>query len=151
MLPFCTVNSIMSLLKENLNKPTEALISLLNQFHNFTDDEEKNELKLRNCKYREIYYFQKFSKNFKKSTLSFFQMNVCSLTKNFNDFNILLNESNISFDILAITDSHIKKDSSSSKNLQLGSNSIEHTPTEMSTGETLLYISKRLSYQLRVT
>ena len=46
----------------------------------------------------------------------------------------LLNELNVSFDILAITDSHIKKDSSSSKNLQLDSISIEHTPTEMSTG-----------------
>ena len=61
----------------------------------------------------------------------------------------LLNELNVSFDILAITDSHIKKDSSSSKNLQLDSISIEHTPTEMSTGWTLLYISKILSYQLR--
>ena len=46
----------------------------------------------------------------------------------------LLNELNVSFDILAITDSHIQKDSSSSKNLQLDSISIEHTPTEMSTG-----------------
>ena len=43
-----------------------ALISLMNQFNNFTDDEKENKLKLPNCKYREIYYFQKHSKNFTK-------------------------------------------------------------------------------------
>ena len=42
MLPFCTANSIMSLPKEDLNKSIEALISLLNHLHNFTDDEKKN-------------------------------------------------------------------------------------------------------------
>ena len=37
-------------------------------------------------------------------------MNVCSFTKKFDDFNILLIELNVSFDILAITESRIKKD-----------------------------------------
>ena len=113
ILPFCsTVNSIMPQSKGNLNKPTVALINLMNQLNNFTDDEKVNELKLLNCKYREIDYFQKLSKNFKRKTLSLFHMNVCSLTKNFDDFNILLNDLNVNFDILAITESHIKKDSS---------------------------------------
>ena len=98
--------------KGNLNKPTVALINLMNQLNNFTDDEKVNELKLLNCKYREIDYFQKLSKNFKRKTLSLFHMNVCSITKNFDDFNILLNDLNVNFDILAITESHIKKDSS---------------------------------------
>ena len=40
-------------------------------------------------------------------------MNVCSLTKTFDDFNILLNDLNVCFDILAITESRIKKSSSS--------------------------------------
>ena len=76
-------------------------------------------------------------------------MNVCSITKNFDDFNILLSELNVSFDILAITESRIKKDSSSAINLQLNNDLIKHTPTESSTGGTLLYINKRPSYQLR--
>ena len=46
-------------------------------------------------------------------------MNVSSLTKNFDDFNILLNDLNVNFDILAITESHIQKDSSSPINLHL--------------------------------
>ena len=76
-------------------------------------------------------------------------MNVYSLTKFFDDFNILLSELNISFDIIAITESRIKKDSSSPINLQLNNYSIEHTPTESSAGGTLLHINKRLSYRLR--
>ena len=75
-------------------------------------------------------------------------MNVCSLTKKFGDFNILLSELDGSFDILAITESRIKKDSSSPINIQLNKYSIEHTPTESSAGGTLLYTNKRLSYQL---
>ena len=79
----------------------------------------------------------------------FFHMNVCSITKNFDDFSILLSDLYISFDILAITKTRIKKDSSSPVNLQLSNYLTEHTPTELSGGGTLLYISKRLSYQLR--
>ena len=57
-------------------------------------------------------------------------MNACSLTKNVDDFNILLSDLNVSFDILAITETRIKKDSSSSIDLQLNNYLIEHTPTE---------------------
>ena len=76
-------------------------------------------------------------------------MNVSSLTKNFDDFNILLNDLNVNFDTLAITESCIKKDSSSPVNLHLDNYSVEQTPTETSAGGTLLYKNKRLSYQLR--
>ena len=132
----------MSIPKGNLNKSTDALVNLMNQLNNFTDDEKENELNLPNCKYRDTDYFKNLTKDFKRKALSFFHMNVCSLTKYFDDFNI-------SFDILAITETRIKKDSSSPINLQLSNYSTEHTPTELSGGGTLLYISKRLSYQLR--
>ena len=45
ILPFCTFNSIISLPNGNLSKPTGALISLINQLNNFTDDKKENELK----------------------------------------------------------------------------------------------------------
>ena len=57
-------------------------------------------------------------------------MSVCSLNKNFGNLNILLSDLNVSFDILAITETRIKKDSSSSIDLQLNNYLIEHTPTE---------------------
>ena len=117
----------------------------MDQLNNFTDDEKENELKLSNCKYRDIDHFQqKLSRNFKRKTLSFFDMNVSSLIKSFDDFNMLLNDLNVNFDILAITESHIKKHPSSPVNLHLDNCSVEQTPTETSAGGTLLYINKRL-------
>ena len=144
ILPFYTVNSIMPPPIGSLNKPAGALINLMNQLNNFADDEKENELKLPNCKYKDIDYFQKLSRNFKRKTLSFFHMNVSSLTKNVDHFNILLNDLNVNFDIVAITESRIKKDSPSPVNLHLDKYLVEQTPTETSAGGTLLYINKRL-------
>ena len=110
ILLFCQTNEKMSIPKRNLNTPTDALVNLMKQLNNFTDDEKENELNLRNCKYRDPDYFKNLTKDFKGKVLSFFHMNVCSLTKNFDDFHILLSELNVSFDILAITESRIKKD-----------------------------------------
>ena len=110
ILLFCQTNEKMSIPKRNLNTPTDALVNLMKQLNNFTDDEKENELNLRNCKYRDPGYFKNLTKDFKGKVLSFFHMNVCSLTKNFDEFNILLSELNVSFDILAITESRIKKD-----------------------------------------
>ena len=146
ILPFSQINKKMFIPKGNLNKPTDALINLINQLNNFTDDEKENEL---NCKYRDPYYCKNLTKGFKRKARSFFHINVCSRTKNFDDFNILQRELNISFDIIAITESRIKKHLSSPINLQVNNYSIKHTTTESSAGETLLYRNKRLSYQLR--
>ena len=152
ILPFCQINEKMYIPKENLNKPSDALVNLmklLSWFIRLTNDEKENQLNLPNCNYRDTDYFKNLTKDFKRKALSFFHMNVCSLTKYFDDFNILLSDLNVSFDILAITETRIKKDSSSPINLQLSNYSIGHTPTESSAGGTLPYINKRLSYQLR--
>ena len=103
--------------KGNLNNPTDALVNLMNKLNNFTYDEKENELNLSNCQYRDPNYFKNLTKDFNRKTLSFFHMNVCSLTRSFDDFNILVSELNASFDILTITVSRIKKDSSSPINL----------------------------------
>ena len=150
ILPFCQINEKMSIPKGHLNKPTGALVNIMNHLNNFTDDEKENELNLSNCKYRETNCFKHLAKGFKRKALSFFHTDVCLLTKKFDDFNILLSELNVSFDILAITESTNKKDSSSPVNIQLNNNySIKHTPTESSADGTLLYISERLYYVLR--
>ena len=52
----------------------------MNHLNNFTDDDEENELNLPNCKYRDLDYFKNLTKYFKRKSLSFFHMNVCSLT-----------------------------------------------------------------------
>ena len=130
ILLFCQINERVSIPKGNLNKPTDAFVNLMNQLDNFPDDEKENELNLPNCKYKDTDFFKNLNKDFKKKALSFFHINVCSLTKNFDDYNILLSDLNVSFDILAITETRIKKDSSSSIDLQLNNYLTEHTPTE---------------------
>ena len=57
--------------KGNLSKPTlpsTVALILWNQLNNFSDDTQENELKLRNCKYGEIDYFQKLSRGTSKGT-----------------------------------------------------------------------------------
>ena len=60
-----------------------------------------------------------FTKNFEKKALPYFHRNACSLTKNVDDFNMVLSKWNVSFYILAITESWVKKNSLSQINLQL--------------------------------
>ena len=56
----------------NLDKPALTLIKLMNQLNNFTDDKKENELKLSNCKYREIRLFPKaFQKLLKEDLVPF--------------------------------------------------------------------------------
>ena len=55
----------------------------------------------------------------------------------------------MNFDIIALIESRIKKNSVSPINIELENYSIEHTPTEIAAGGALLYITKRLSYHPR--
>ena len=51
--------------KGNVNKSTDALVNLMNQLNNFTDDEKESELNLSNFKYRNPDYFKILPKIFK--------------------------------------------------------------------------------------
>ena len=44
----CQINEKMSIPRRNLNKPTDALVNLMNQLNNLTDDVKENELNLPN-------------------------------------------------------------------------------------------------------
>ena len=56
----------MSIRKESLNKPIDALVNHMIQLNNFTDDEKENELNFPNCKYRDTDYFENLTKDFKR-------------------------------------------------------------------------------------
>ena len=74
----------------------------MSQLNNFTDHKKENELNLLNCKCRDPDYFTNLTSDFKRKALSSFFPYEYLLTKNFDDFNILLIELNVNFDILAI-------------------------------------------------
>ena len=50
---------------------------------------------------------------------------------------------------MAITESQITKNISVNQNIELSNYSFEHTPTESSSGGTLLYVANHLSYKGR--
>ena len=76
---FCQINEKVSIPKGNLNKPTDALVNLMSQLNNFSDDEKENALNLPNCKYRDTDYFKNLTKDFKRKASSFFSYE-CLLT-----------------------------------------------------------------------
>ena len=83
----------------------------------------------------------------KNKSLSLFHINACSLNKNFDDLQHLLNCTKRSFDIIAISKTRITKQVSLSNNLNLINYSSEVTPTETCAGGTPLYIANYLSYK----
>ena len=96
-----------------LLKPSEHLKHLVNQFHNMsspaddinTDDPENTV----SSKYYDVDELQNLKITNKSKSLSLFHINSCSLSNNFDDLQHLLSCTNISFDIIAITETRITK------------------------------------------
>ena len=59
------------------------------------------------CKYRDASYFSNLDVELKSKCLSFFHLNINSLSKNFDNFNHLINELKLEFDILSISESRV--------------------------------------------
>ena len=99
-------------------------------------------------KYYDIDELQQSKIPNKEKSLSLFYINSCSLNKNFEELQNLLQSTNINFDVIAITETRIPKNVSVTQNILLNNYSFEHTPTESSAGGTLLYIANCLSYKI---
>ena len=72
-----------------------------------------------------------------------------SLSKNFDNFNHLINKLKLEFDILGISESRILKSQSLNTYVSLQNYVIEQTPTESTAGGALLYTNKKHSYKTR--
>ena len=68
-------------------------------------------------------------------------INTCSLSKNIEELEYLLDKTKIDFDLIGISESRIKKDKSPIKSINLKGYSDESCPAESVAGDTLLYIS----------
>ena len=86
----------------------------------------------------------------KNSCLSLFHNNTCSLNKNFEDLESLIKSTNINFEIMAISETMILKDTNIRKNINIPNFSFEFTPTEWTARRTVLYNEDHLSYQKRM-
>ena len=74
------------------------------------------------------------------NSLSLFCINSCSRNKKFEDLEYLLTATNKTFDVIAISESRIVKDTNLSKNINIHNYSVEFIPTDSHAGGTLLYI-----------
>ena len=132
-----------------LLKPSPNLELLVNQFNNATPENNNDPEKISSSKYYDIEEIHNIEIPHKNKSLSLFHINACSLNKNFDDLQHLLSCTKTKFDIIAISETRITKQVSLSNNLNLNNYSFEFTPTETSTGGTLLYIVNHLSYKRR--
>ena len=134
-----------NILKRN---PPPNLKLLFNQLNELTAEfNERNPENFINCKNLDIDEIQKMK--IEPNSLSLLHINSCSLNKNLEDLEYLLRATNKTFDIIAISESRILKDTNLSKNTNIYNNSVEFTPTESHAGGALLYINNELSYTLR--
>ena len=100
------------------------------------------------CKYYNIDQFieKKFPNNRK---FSIYHQNIHSLQYHIDDLKILLETIQHNFDIIAISETKLKKGIEPHVNINIPNYQIEHTPSEANKGGTLLYISNELNYKPR--
>ena len=58
-----------------------------------------------------------------------FHVSTCSLSKNFDDLEYLLKTTNMNFDITAISETRITKNTNKLSNINLNNDAFEFTPT----------------------
>ena len=128
---------------------TNHLTLLYNQLNNTSPEKNNDPVNVANSKYYDIDQIQTLKFPNKHKSLALFHINACSLNKNFDDLEHLLKCTNKVFDIIAVTETRITKQTSLTTNINLRNYAIEFTPTESSAGGTLLYIASHLSYKPR--
>ena len=130
-------------------KPSSELALLYNQFNNTSSEKHNDPENVVNSKYYDIDQIQTLKFPNKQKSLALFRINACSLNKNFDDLDHLLKCRNKVFDIIAVTETRITKQTSLTTNINLRNYAIEFTPTESTAEGTLLYIVSHLSYKPR--
>ena len=129
-------------------KPPSDLALLYNQFNNTSPEKSNKYANVANSKYYDIDQIQTLKFPNKHKSLALFYINACSLNKHFDDLH-LLKCTNKVFDIIAVTETRITKQTSFTTNINLRNYAIEFNLTESSAGGTLLYIASHLSYKPR--
>ena len=83
-------------------KPPPDFALLFNQFNNVIPENHSDPENVIQSKYYDIDELQKLKIPNKENSLSLFHINSCSLNKNFEELQNLLQSTNINFDVIAI-------------------------------------------------
>ena len=88
---------------------SENSTNLFNQFNDFPSNQKQNSDNIRNCKYYNIDKIQSLNKLNDKHSPSLFQINACSLSKNIENLELLLNLNQICFSVITMIETRIVK------------------------------------------
>ena len=130
-------------------KPTKNLSHLFNEFNSFFSDINNSPENVINSKYYDIDQLQTLKEFTEISSFSLFRLNTCSLSKNIDDFEHLIQSTKTDFDIIAVSESRITKKKLPPMDISIQSYSYEFCPMEANVGGTLIYIRNHLSYKTR--
>ena len=130
-------------------KPPKNLSNFYNEFNNFSSQQNRNTENIIKWKYYDIEEIQSLNSLNHEDVLILFHINTCSLPKNIEELEFLLDKTKIDFDVIIISESKIKKDTSPINSINLKGFSNESCPTEPAAGATLLHISNHVSYTPR--
>ena len=122
-------------------KPPKELSHLFNKFNSFSSDINNTPENVINSNYYDIDQLQTLKEFTDKSSLFLFHLNTCSLSKNIDDFEHLIQSTKSDFDIIAVSES-ISKYKLPQIDTSIPNYSYEFCPMEANAGGTLIYIYK---------
>ena len=82
-----------------------------------------------------------------KNSLNFLHLNISSLSYHLSELQALLSSTKINFEIIAISESIIKRNKNPIDNINLQNYNIEYCTTEVASGGVLLYIKYNIIYK----
>ena len=118
------------------NSAENVIIDKLNDAVSESDLENSSQ-------YFEVDDFKKAFNSINHKGTNFFHMNIYSLLYNFDQLHTFLSEINISFDVIGIAETRLKKQRTT--NIDINVHNLEHTLTKASCGGTLLYVKSKLN------
>ena len=144
MFPFTVINNfkLYSLLSYKFYCTNDSNESFSSDINNTPEN-------VINSNYYDIDQLQTLKEFTDKSYLSLFHLNTCSLSKNIDDFEYLIQSTKTDFDIIAVSESRITKNKPSPINVSIPNYSYKFCPTEAKAGGTLIYIRNHLLYKMR--
>ena len=103
--------------RSHLLNPSPKLTNLVNIFNDNNIDKDNVADNFIHSKYFDIDEIQKLKIQNKEKCLSLFHIDACSFSKNFDELQHLLKSTKKNFDVIAITETRIRKDISITSNL----------------------------------
>ena len=108
--------------------------------YEFNDAVSESDLE-NSSQYYEVDDFKNAFNSSNHKSINLFHMNI-----NFDQLYTLLSKINITFDVIRITETQLKKQKLRTTNIDINEYNLEHTLREASCGGTLLYVKSELNY-----